>query len=132
MEAATQTLSEVTGDLSKIEASTQMESEYIKELEQLRLTVKDLMMRVSPPPFSEETFTTDESVKFYTGLPNVKVLKAIYTHVLQAIAVNGRMKLKPFQEFICVIMKLYLNCPMQDLAYRFKVSVSTISRILFK
>ena len=42
------------------------------------------------------------------------------------------MKLKPFQEFICVLMKLRLNCPMQDLAYRFKVSVSTISRIFFK
>ena len=71
VEAATQTVSEVMGDLSKIEASTQTESEYIKELKQLRLMVKDLMMRVSPPPFCEETFTTDECVKFYIGLPNV-------------------------------------------------------------
>ena len=33
-----------------------------------------------------------------------------------------------FQEFIMVLMKLRLNVPLQDLAYRFVVSPSTVSR----
>ena len=35
-----------------------------------------------------------------------------------------------FQEFIIVLMKLRLNVPLQDLAYRFDISLSTVSRIL--
>ena len=34
----------------------------------------------------------------------------------------------PFQEFVMTLMKLRLNVPLEDLAYRFNVSVSTVSR----
>ena len=34
----------------------------------------------------------------------------------------------PFQEFILTTMKLKLKMPFEDLAYRFNVSVSTVSR----
>ena len=37
--------------------------------------------------------------------------------------------LSRFQEFVMVLMKLRLNVPLQDLAYRFMVSVPTVSRI---
>lgn len=37
--------------------------------------------------------------------------------------------LNRFQEFIMVLIKLRLNVPFQDLAYRFVVSVSTVSSI---
>ena len=87
----------------------------------------NLMIRVSPAPFSEETFVTDNIVKFYTGLPNLKVLQAIYMHVLPGIHESGKTKLKLFQEFISVLMKICLNSPVQDLAYRFLVSATTIS-----
>ena len=33
-----------------------------------------------------------------------------------------------FQELIMVLMKLRLNVPLQDLAYRFDISLSTVSR----
>ena len=39
--------------------------------------------------------------------------------------------LDPFQEFIIVLIKLQLNVPFQDLAYRFLVSVATVSRIFW-
>ena len=39
------------------------------------------------------------------------------------------LTLDKFQEFIIVLMKLRLNVPFQDLAYRFSISVSTASRI---
>ena len=39
------------------------------------------------------------------------------------------LSLDRFQEFVIVLMKLRLNMPQQDLAYRFQVSHSTVSRI---
>ena len=36
--------------------------------------------------------------------------------------------LTPFQDFVMTIMKLKLNMPFEDLAYRFNVSVPTVSR----
>ena len=41
-------------------------------------------------------------------------------------------KLTPFQEFMLVIVKLRLNCASQDLAYRFRISTTTVSRIYVK
>ena len=116
---------------SNILVDTSTQTEECEELERLKCTVEDLMMRITPPPFSEETFTKDEYVKFYTGLPNLKVLKAVFRHVLAVIPASNS-KLKPFQEFVAVLMKLRLNTQMQDLAYRFNVSVATISRIFLK
>ena len=75
-----------------------------------------------------EYFSADDKVRFYTGLPSYKVLIATLNHV--APHVNRRTKsLDLFQEFVMVLMKLRLNVPFQDLAYRFMVSVSTVSRI---
>ena len=48
----------------------------------MKITIENLKMRVSPAPFSEETFVTDDMLKFYTGLPNLNVLKAVYIHIL--------------------------------------------------
>ena len=39
------------------------------------------------------------------------------------------LSLDRFQDFVIVLMKLRLNMPLQDLAYRFQVSHSTVSRI---
>ena len=39
--------------------------------------------------------------------------------------------LSKFQEFILRLVKLKLNMPMQDLAYRFRISLSTVSRIFW-
>ena len=35
-----------------------------------------------------------------------------------------------FQELVMVLMKLQLNVPFQDLAYRFMVSLSTVIHII--
>jgi len=84
------------------------------------------------PPFSEETLDSDEKVLFYTGLPNFKVLKAIYDHVVNTLPVDGYCSLSLFQQFMCTILKLRLNDPIQHLAYQFNVSKATVSRILSK
>jgi len=69
-------------------------------------------------------------VRFYTGLPSIKVLMKTFDHV--APSVNRKsLTLDKFHESIIVLMKLWLNVPFQDLAYSFSIStsVSTASRI---
>ena len=98
-------------------------------MEDLKCRKVDEMNKITPHPFSEEAFQKDDYVRFHTGLPNFKVQKAIYNHVVSAVPYllqNNYNKLKPFEEFIARLMKLRLNCRMQDLAYRFGVSISTI------
>lgn len=76
-----------------------------------------------------EFFDIDEKVRFYTGLPSIEVLMKTFEHV--APSVNRKsLTLDKFQEFVIDLMKLRLNVPFQDLAYRFSISVSTASRIL--
>ena len=71
-------------------------------------------------------------MKFYTGLPNIMVLKAVFDLVEKAVQSCDTSKLTRFQEFMATVMKLRLNCQVQDLAYRFNVSCSTVSRIFLK
>ena len=75
-------------------------------------------------------FKSDDKVRFYTGLPSYQVLLATLKHVAPHVS-RRTQTLDPFQEFVMVLMKLRLNVPFQDLAYRFMVSVPTVSRIFW-
>ena len=79
-------------------------------------------------PFCEEEFRSDDKrVKFYTGLPSLDTLKVIFLRIVPFVT-RKPQHLTPFQEFVMTLMKLRLNMPLEDLAYRFNVSVSTVSR----
>ncbi|XP_065055322.1 uncharacterized protein LOC135683866 [Rhopilema esculentum] len=69
----------------------------------------------------------DSKVKFYTGMPSFEILKATFEYVKPSV--KNKSLLSSFQEFVLVLMKLRLNVPLQDLAYRFGASLSTVSRI---
>ncbi|XP_065902324.1 uncharacterized protein [Dysidea avara] len=86
------------------------------------------------PPFCEESLKDDSIVSFYIGLPNLKVLKAIFNHVCITLPGerSAQCKLRTFQEFMVVMLKLRINPPFVDLSYQFNVSPSTVSRILLK
>ena len=79
-------------------------------------------------PFTEAGFQNDKYVLFYTGLLNNYLLKTVFEFV--APNKSGGV-LSEFQEFVATLIKLRLNPPLLDLTYRFKVSVSTMSRIFF-
>ena len=81
-------------------------------------------------PFTESSFTDEDIVKFYTGLSKLSVLKAVFDHVVPPSTTST--KLSGFQEFILTIMKLRLDSPFRDWAYRFSISISTASRIFTK
>ena len=90
-------------------------------------SLKHTIQRLSP--FTEDSMqsSTDGFIQHYTGLPNFKVLKAVFDYVTPQ---DMRTKLSRFQEFMVVLIKLRLNLSNEDLCYRFDVCRSTISRIL--
>ena len=63
-------------------------------------------------------FDTDDKVRFYTGLPSMEVREVVFEHVSSHVTWQTQ-SLNRFQEFIILLMKLRLNAPLQDLAYRF-------------
>ena len=65
-------------------------------------------------------FRSDDKVRFYTGLPSYQILVTTLNHVAPCVS-RRTQALDPFQEFIIVLIKLRLNVPFQDLAYRFLV-----------
>ena len=52
----------------------------------------------------------------------------VFDHVSPYVT-RKTQSLDTFQELVMVLMKLRLNVPFQDLAYRFMVSLSNVSRI---
>ena len=83
---------------------------------------------------AEDTrLTNDSFVQFHTGLPNAAMLNALYEFVTpKHLQSSTTSKLTPFQELMLTLIKLRLNSPMQDLAYRFSIHCSTVSRIFKK
>lgn len=81
------------------------------------------------PMFDEAEFHNDDKkVSFYTGLPTFDILGTVFRQILPFVTRKSQ-RLTPFQEFILTLMKLKLNMPLEDLAYRFNISVPTVSRI---
>ena len=80
-----------------------------------------------PQPFTEDYFKeSDDKTRFYTGLPDFHLLTRTFEFV--SPYVTRRTKTLA-QELVMVLIKLRLNVPNLDLAYRFEVSLSTVSRV---
>ena len=100
--------------------------------------VKDLKLQLTlSEPFSKESVqhasaSSKRFILFYTGLPNWDVLHSVFELVAPTEPVKTPTKLTQFQEFMLTLIKLRLNPPMEDLAYRFGVSLPTVSRIFHK
>ncbi|KAL5468846.1 hypothetical protein EMCRGX_G029969 [Ephydatia muelleri] len=82
---ATQTdLSNSTDDATQVEHSNSTDDATQTDLCDLQLQVQKFkttnflsrQLKSYVAPFSEEYFTTDERVKFYTGLPNLYILSS--------------------------------------------------------
>ena len=77
---------------------------------------------------TQEYFDSSEKVRLYTGWPSYDVLLIVFQHVAPHVPRRAKV-LDSFQEFVMVLFKLRLNLPFQDLAYRFNISLSIVSRI---
>ena len=74
----------------------------------------------------------DKQVKFYPGLPSFAVLKAVFDLVNKGLPASYFMGCDIFDQFLMTLIKLRLNVADQDLAYRFGVNQSTVSRCITK
>ena len=69
----------------------------------------------------------DSKTKFYTGLPSWPVFLYVFTFVSRDLNPRGNHALCLEDQFILTLVKLRLNLLMEDIAYRFGVSLSTAS-----
>lgn len=118
--------SQTTLTMEDMEKEAQFMQNCTLELNQLKLQL--LNVQISEQAFREN----DDKTKFYTGIANFVLLTHVFNLVAKHIKHTSTNVLPPFLEFVITLMKIKLNCPFQDLAYRFGISVSTVSRIFDK
>ncbi len=131
-EATTQTPQTPQTETCEIATQTDMCSADITVLEaQAASNNKDLLLarqEAEQLKLTEESFANDDSkTKFYTGLPSFAILMLVFNYVKSKLP--KRHSITPFQQVLIILMKLRLAVPHEDLAYRFLVSESTISRV---
>ena len=80
----------------------------------------------------ESLINDDVKVRYYTGLHSNKVLKAIYDFISPCIDSYSRTTLPLFNQFLMVLVRLWLNMEVQQLLYHFGIHSSNISRTFRK
>ena len=76
----------------------------------------------------EDDLEDSSKVCFYTGLPSKLVLMATFTLISPGIAQQRNSVLSKFDKFVITLVRLRLNLQVKDLAYRYDVTPSVISK----
>lgn len=100
--------------------------------ERNEILVKDIDELKEKNVWSDKMLCNDAVVKFLTGLPNSSTFQLVVEFISKGLHFHHKAALSPCQEMLLVLMKLRLNLEHQDLAYRFHVSVATITRLFHK
>ena len=112
----------------------------IEVLEQENNSLKRSLEVSCKKPFRlEDISRNDQLVRCYTGFPSYVVLMAFFDFLGSAVnhiqywgskkgSSNRQKKLDPLNCLFLTLIKLRLNLTEQDLAFRFGVSTSTVSR----
>ena len=123
-----------------------MESELKGCLDRVKdLEEENCILRAKGKSFSCDLIKADDSlIRFYTGLPDSSAFVELFSFAEDSVEdlvysrrdSNSRHKCNPSRTLSChcelllKLMELRLDPPYADLAQRFKVSVSTVSRIM--
>ena len=111
----------------KVQAQVQTEHAYECHSFKQLMQENGKLLKSTATLSQESMKCNEDKVQFYTGLPNYATLILIFQFVTNGLPLKG--KLSHFQQILLVLMKLRLNLEEQDLAYRFSVSQSTVSRV---
>lgn len=111
---------------------TDMTSTHIEhmdgEINRLRRENISLTNSLLQHSFTDHHFyTTDERVKYFTGLPNTLILFTLY-HFLEN-HLSPKFIISKFQQILLVLMRMRLNIPLTLLSHIFQISNATTSRL---
>ena len=124
----------------KGDASAQTEVLVTKYCDTSTQTDRDEGNDRSTPLRVEQIQDNCNAIKFYTGFPSFQLLMACFTFLVPAVSMlsyedhikltKGKPhKLSPLNEFFLMLCRLRLGLYEQDLAYRFQISQTSVSRI---
>lgn len=104
------------------------ESQINSEIQRITENI-ELKAKVENAKLPQEAFNgIDEKVKYYTGRPSYLTLMTLFHFVEKYIpAGRGNTVMSKFEKLVLVLMRLRLNLLIQDLAYRFNISKSSVS-----
>ncbi|KAK3605553.1 hypothetical protein CHS0354_013194 [Potamilus streckersoni] len=92
-----------------------------------------LKNKLSSYKMNQESFCdNEEKVKYYTGMPSYMTLMTLFEFVAPYIPTSRGLEVGKFEKMIKTLMRLKLNLSLQDIAYRFQVSTSIVSRTFKK
>ena len=101
-----------------------------EDLSMSKAQIATLEQEVSAYKIDRKYFeTNNDRLQFYTGLPNIETLDAVFELIEHFISETSQSVLSKFMQFILFLMRIRLNLSVEDLGYRFKISFSTVSRI---
>ncbi len=135
---------ELTGSVPGIACQTELTGVMIDDREKLIKSLQhdNMILRQDLIQAKEDNSTNaisleafqkkDDLVKFYTGLSCWRVFSAVITLVSPALPPMPNSKLSIFESIVMFLMKLRLNLMDEDIAFRFGVHQSTVSRNFHK
>ncbi|XP_075550809.1 uncharacterized protein LOC142584582 isoform X2 [Dermacentor variabilis] len=120
-------------DFSHVTDLTMEQIEHLEnENRHLLSEVGEVRNKLNKQILTEECLRENEDMlQFYTGSSNFSLLMALLEVLKEGMAHTNRDSLT-FQEMLIFLIRLRLNVPLQDLAYRFNVSQSTVCRVVNK
>lgn len=109
--------------MQDMENNEKFSKNVVTELSNVKAKLNNIQISV------EGFCNNDAKTQFYTGVPNFLLLMHLFNFVHPHIKSSCRNALTQFQELLLTLIRIKLNLPLQDIAYRFNISVSTASRI---
>ena len=100
----------------------------ILNLKQQNCELKDRLSKVTSP--AARMNADDDQTRFYTGLPSYAVFVSLLSLLSTLVPTKSTgCGLEASEQFLLVLMKLKLAVQNQDLAYRFGIHISKVSKV---
>lgn len=117
----------LTNKMSELQNELQIAMEQVQDLAAQKECLQ-LKLNSSSPFGINVIEGNDARTKYYTGLPNYATFQLLLKHTEKEMARN-MIRLSPANELFLTLVKLRQNPGMEDLAYRFNISLTSVTSI---